>query len=197
MNKLLPWITALAVVIGFLSALAALKDLLIAGICALIVYICIKLKTNKPSEQRAYFLGMHIPMNTINRKDIVAVNYLYIEEYPDLHGQNGKVVSISTDSVTVENAAGKKVVVNPEHLEVVRNFLGYSDIWADEALQIFKAILSRKSIQRYTGKDGWKRVKHPELISLDKLLECDYRVEPVEDNSEIITLNGKRYKCID
>ena len=50
MNKLLPWITALAVVIGFLSALAALKDLLIAGICALIVYICIKLKTNKPSE---------------------------------------------------------------------------------------------------------------------------------------------------
>lgn len=136
-------------------------------------------------------------MTQFNRKDIVAVNFRYDGQYPSLHGQNAKVVSVAADSVTVENNAGAKVVVDPTHLDLINSFLDYSDAWANEALDIFKAVLDGRPIQRDSGKDGWKRVKHPELISLDKLLECDYRIEPVQKDDEVIELNGKRYKLID
>lgn len=136
-------------------------------------------------------------MPQFNRKDMVAIKLPYTEEYPALHGQAAKVVSVSTDNITVENAAGAKVSVDPTHLELISSFLNYTDKWADESLGIFKAILEHKPIQRYAGKDGWKRVKHPELINLDKLLEYEYRIEPVQKDDEIIELNGKRYKLID
>lgn len=137
-------------------------------------------------------------MPNINRKDIVAINLNFLELYPGLVGQNGQVISATATNVVVENAAGAKINVEPEHLDVIKGHLDYPLVWAEHALKIFQAILEGKSIERHTAKDGWKAVKHPELISLDKLLDDQHRiaVEPTKEQ-EIITLNGIRYQRID